>query len=96
MNMTDTNPFPNGDRQAEFFERNCAKCLKHTREYATLAEITCNMERSYFQCAIGLPIPVRHAKAMGRGECTRKKTLRLCDCIVRKNNYLCKRNFQQP
>jgi hypothetical protein len=96
MSSTERSPFADGDRQAMFFEENCAKCLRHTKEYATLAEIACNMERSYFQCAIGLPIPVRHAKAMGRGVCTRKRTLRLCDCIVRKNNYLCKRNFQQP
>ena len=76
MNFTERSPFADGDRQAAFFEENCAKCLKHTVEHATLAEISCNMERSYFQCAIGLPIPVRHAKAMGRGVCTRKRSLR--------------------
>lgn len=75
MSSTERSPFADGDRQAMFFEENCAKCLRHTKEYATLAEIACNMERSYFQCAIGLPIPVRHAKTMGRGVCTRKRTL---------------------
>lgn len=72
MNLTAANPFENGDRQVEFYERNCAQCRKHTEEYSTLGEIGCGMERSYHLCALGVPIPVRHAKAMERGVCRRK------------------------
>ena len=75
MDLTADNPFTDGDRQAAFFNENCAKCRKHTKEYATLDEIGCNLERSYFLCALGVPIPVRHAKAMERGVCRRRKDL---------------------
>lgn len=73
MNLTDSNPFADGDSQVAFHENNCARCRKHTKEYATIADIGCSLERSYQLCALGIPIPVRHAKAMERGVCKRKK-----------------------
>lgn len=75
MELTGKNPFADGDRQVKFYENNCLRCRKHTKEYSTLDGIACNLERSYFLCAIGLPIPVRHAKVMERGVCKWKRPI---------------------
>ncbi len=45
--LTGSDPFADGDSQVAFHESNCARCRKHAKEYATIADIGCGLERSY-------------------------------------------------